>query len=103
MIKKLEVTDRVGYAARVMFPPLSESELSLLKILIDYSSQNTITLSADLSRQIIAATGLKETTFNVSLHRLEKKGVIRSTGKTKTLHPIFKDINECKGLLISFV
>lgn len=104
MIKKVTYPPdrRLEIITRAMFGQLSEGELKLLNILISFSTNNSITLTPDLSKQAVSAAGITYSSFGTSIHRLEKKGVISSSGKTKILHPIFNGFNELDGMLINF-
>ena len=105
MIKgiKIAADKRIEIITKLFFPPLSDSELRLLKTLISFSTGNSVTLTADVSKQILLAADIGQSLFNTSLHRLEKKGILNSAGKTKNLHPIYNNIGDWEKVLISFV
>jgi len=107
MIKGLQIkgkpADRkIETITKICFGQLADSELSLLKTIIDFSTNNSITITPELSKQILVAANLTQSSFGTSLHRLEKKGVLNSMGKTKNLHPVFNNILTWDKILISF-
>lgn len=85
------------------FSGCSDSELEILALLIQYSTNNSITLTVDLARQIRQSAGVGESSFSTHLFRLDKKGIMVRQGKTITFHPIFNKIQETEKLLITFV
>jgi hypothetical protein len=71
---------------------LTASERLLICKLIDYSINNTIALTIDISAKIRG--DITATSFNTGIFRLEKTGAIKKSGKTIMLHPIFNNISE---------
>jgi len=94
--KKIEII------SKIYFEPLSDTELNVLKSLINYSTSNSITLTPHLSKQLISVSNTSVSSFNTALHRLEKKGLLNSSGKTKNLHPVFNNILEWDKVLLVF-
>lgn len=85
-----------------IFGGISGTELDILTLIIQYSTNNSICITSDLSKQLQIASGVTRSAFSTSLHRLEKKGIFNRTGKTITLHPVFNNIEKAEKLLITF-
>lgn len=107
MIKGIKISGasadrKIDVIAKIFFEPLSSTELSILKSLINFSSGNSITLTPHLSKQLISDCNTTQSSFNTCLHRLEKKGLFYSNGKTKNLHPRFNNILEWDKILLGF-
>jgi len=82
---------------------LSDTELCVLAAVILYSTNNSITITPDIGRQIKTDISISDTNFSTSLFRLEKKGVFTKTGRTITLHPAFTGIHDCDRISVSFI
>lgn len=101
MIKQIKIKEGISAVlVRAIFGHLSESEQRTLDVLIKFCTNNSITITPDISKQILQAAEITQSSFNTSLHRLEKKGIINSIGKTKNLHPYLHNIDKCDGILI---
>lgn len=87
----------------VLFGGLSTTERAILEYFINTSLNNVNLISADISREICGQLSLTQSSFNTTVFRLHKKGVIKKSGKTIELHPIFNNIQELDKLIISFV
>ena len=96
------INKKIYIVTHSCFGATSESELKLLRVIIDFATNNSITLTPEVSKQIISAAGISSSLFSTSIHRLEKKGILNSMGKTKNLHPVYKDILIWEKILISF-
>ena len=96
------VDKKIDIVSKICFGQLPSTELRLLRLLIDFSTNNSITITPIVSKQIISAAELTQSSFGTSLHRLEKKGIINSSGKTKNLHPVFNNILTWDKILINF-
>lgn len=86
----------------LIFGSLSDKEIHLLTHLIGYSINNSMGISPEVSRQFKQQMNITQSDFNVTMHRLDKKGVIVKSGKAITLHPIFHNLNEVDNLIIKF-
>jgi DNA-binding MarR family transcriptional regulator len=107
MIKPIRLTGnqlelKVKCLSAICFGGCAEAELKALTCLIQYSTNNSICLTIDVSKQIIVSAGIGRSAFSTALFRLEKKGIIVRSGKTITLHPVFNKIDETEKILISF-
>ena len=107
MIKGIKISGntadkKIDVIAKICFGQLPSTELRLLRVIIDYATNNSITITPELSKQILVAANLTQSSFGTALHRLEKKRVLNSMGKTKLLHPVFKDILTWEKILINF-
>ena len=96
------IDKKIYIVTQSCFSAVSESELRLIRVIIEFATNNSITLTPDVSKQIILAAGITKSLFSTSIHRLEKKGILNSMGKTKNLHPVYKDILIWEKILISF-
>ena len=94
--KKLDI---IGF---VSFGGLSSTELNIMCQFIHYSLNNFLCLDVAISSEIQKDIGITQSSFNTSVFRLEKKGVIKKSGKTITLHPIFNNIQNLDKLIIDF-
>lgn len=105
MIKSIKLpvnrADKIDILTKICFDPISDSELRLLKVLIDFSTNNSITLTQEVSKQVLEAAAIGQSLFNTSIHRLQKKCILIANGKTKTLHPIYNNINDWDKLLLN--
>jgi hypothetical protein len=81
---------------------LSATEMDLLSWLIQSSINNSVCVSVDISGQIQHDLNISASLLSTGLHRLQKKGVIKKSGKTITLNPIFNNIQEMNKLVVSF-
>jgi len=95
--KKAEVISKT-----VFQESLSETELHVLAVILDYSTNNAITLSLDVSKQVKQQVDVSDSSFSTSLYRLEQKGIIIRQGKTIQFHPAFSNIHLMDSLIISF-
>lgn len=93
---------KIDILLRVMFETLPEAELKTLTAIIEYSTNGAIAITADIGRQIRDAGGITESSFSTSLYRLEKKGIIKRSGKTVFLNPVFVGIGELDKFVVSF-
>lgn len=81
---------------------LSDTELKVLAVILDYSTNNSITLTPDIGRQIKNEAAISETSFSTSLFRLEKKGAFTKQSRTITFHPVFSNIHTTEKVIITF-
>lgn len=95
--KKAEVISKL-----VFKESLSETELDVLAVILDYSTNNAVTLSLDISKQVKQQADVTDSSFSTSLYRLEQKGIIIRQGKTIQFHPAFSNIHAVDSLIISF-
>jgi hypothetical protein len=107
MIKPIRLTGdvlslKVKCLVNICFGGCAETELKSLTYLIQYSTNNSICLSIDISKQICSSAGIGRSAFGTALSRLESKGVIVRSGKTVTFHPVFNNIEVAEKILISF-
>lgn len=79
---------------------LSDTELLVLTKLVEYSQNNTITLSPIFTKQIRAMINIKEQAFNTAISRLGKKGVFRKEGKSLYLLPCYNNLDKITEVLI---
>jgi hypothetical protein len=84
----------------LIFGSLSDKEIDLLTHLIGYSINNSMGISPEVSRQFKEQMNIRQSDFNVTMHRLDKKRAIAKSGKVITLHPIFHNLNEAENLII---
>lgn len=95
--KKIEVL--VG----VKFGPLAESEMLVLKSLIEYANEKgSLYLDSLLAEGIRKNSNINKSSFSTSLHRLDKKGIIARAGKTINIHPVFIGVATTDKFLITF-
>lgn len=108
MTKSFKITDnslkkKVDVVCKICFKQvLSETELDVLAAVILYSTNNSITITSDIGKQIKSEINITDTNFSTSLFRLEKKGVFSKDSKTITLHPAFTGMHDCDKIYISF-
>lgn len=81
---------------------LSDTELSVLTLLIEFSGNGTITLTGEISKQIRAITNVKEGAYNTAILRLGEKKAITKKGRDIILHPHFKDLEGITEVLVRF-
>lgn len=81
---------------------LSDIELAVLAEIVDFSSSGTITLTVAITKQIRGVLGIGTSAFNTAVFRLSEKNAIKKEGKTIVLNPLFNNINDLSGVLISF-
>jgi hypothetical protein len=81
---------------------LSDTELLILTELIECSTNNTITLSAENNKQICQRLAIKEGSFNVCVLRLYKKKALARDGKNIILNPIYRDLEGTTEVLLRF-
>lgn len=104
-IQSQDLAVKVNVVVRALyqvFGDLSDTEMAVLVEIVGYSAGNTLTITTDISKSIKQITGVTDTSFSTTLHRLEKKKVFDRLSKTITLHPAFKDINDMTKLVVSF-
>lgn len=105
MNKKIEIKDhnkKLSIMCYAFFGGISASERTILSELINTSTNNSIVLNGEISGQICQSLNMSAAAFSIALFRLEKKGVIKKSGKSITLHPVLNNINELDTLIISF-
>ena len=98
-----ELKTKVGVMCVIKFGELAEGEMNVLLALVKYSSNNSLFMTALISRQIRGENGMSDSGLSTAVFRLCKRGVIMRNGKTITLHPVFTNISELDKLVISFV
>lgn len=102
-ISDSSVSRKVDIVTMVYFKQqLSDTELLVLAAVINYSTNNTITLTPEISKAMRNETGVSDTSFSTSLFRLEKKGLYTKAGRTIQLHPAFSNIHSMDKLSIIF-
>lgn len=106
-VKKYRVSGstekKVEVISKVLFKELlSDTESLILSILLDYSTNNTITLSVDVTKQVKSQAGVTDSSFSTSIYRLEKKGLIIRAGKNIQFHPALNNIHSMDSLIINF-
>jgi len=94
---------KVGVMCGIKFGELAEGEMNVLLALVKYSSNNSLFMTALISKQIREENGMSDSGLSTAVFRLVKRGVIMRNGKTITLHPVFTNISELDKLVISFV
>ncbi len=106
VIKGIEIDrsiqKKINVIVNLICDGLSDSELNTLESIIKHSSNNTLFITPIVSKYIQDEFGITSSSFSTSLHRLEKKGIIKRSGKTVMIHPYFKDIASLDKLVISF-
>lgn len=80
----------------------SKAELSVVTVLIKYSTGNCINLTSVIADQARQSAGVSATNWTTCLFRLEKKGIISRAGKTISFHPIFNNIQDCESIMLNF-
>lgn len=94
--------DKVSVICQLKFPPIPDNEFKTLLAVISFSTNNTLAITPDVSKQIKFEFTLTDTVFTTSLFRLEKKGFINRQGKTVIINPAFTEIDKLDKLVISF-
>lgn len=84
-------------------PALPEAEVKTLQGLIKYATNGSLFVSIELSKQIRAEFGLSTSSLATALHRLEKKGVIKKSGKTTFINAHFLNLDSLDKLLVQFI
>jgi hypothetical protein len=108
MIKKLKfnsenaLKNKLNVLNAIQGRFLSETETSVLMGFISFSTNNCLTMSVEITKQIKSEYGLSTSNFNTSVHRLEEKGAYKKEGKTIYLNPLYNNITETTGILIQF-
>lgn len=85
--------------AKIKFKLTSDTEIAVLQSLVKYSSNMSITMTKEANSHIANETGISLNLLSTTMHRLEKKEVIRRTGRTIMLHLAFKDLETIKGVV----
>ncbi len=80
----------------------SNSELNTLIYLTNNANNLKITITPQYQNQILKEIMLIESTFNQSVNRLKKSGLLTKNGKTITLHPVLGGLDDINGLIIRF-
>lgn len=96
------VNDKIDVICRLI-SITAKPEVLVIKSLYNISSGGPCAFPTYDRHLICISTKTNINTFNVSLNRLIKKGVITQVGVTFMLHPVFKDINLYRHLTIDFV
>lgn len=94
---------KVEVLAKLISGDLAGTELNTLVSVIQYSTNNSLFITPDISKHIKKEYGIGQSAFSTSLFRLKKKGIIKMDGKTITIHPIFTSVISLDKLVISFV
>lgn len=107
MVKKFKMKSSTEKKAEILCKiffnsSLSDTELKVLAVILDYSTNNSITLTPDIGRQIKNEAAISETSFSTSLFRLEKKGIFSKVSRTITFHPVFSNIHTTERIVINF-
>jgi hypothetical protein len=101
LIKSLLISkDKLLEATCFIWGITANNEIELLRMLIKYSENGQILLSATSRTSIEKEINLSSSSFSQSLSRLKSKGVLAQVDKTITLNPCFKDFNEVTGILL---
>lgn len=101
-IRNADLATKVKVIINVLFGGLSATESLILTKLIHYSTNNSITLSADFSRLIQQELNITQSSFSTTLFRLQKKKLIEKPGKVIVLNPVFANIDQLEKLVIVF-
>ena|ERR1700748_1030837 len=83
---------KVTTLGHLFFESLSLVESQVLSELIRMSDGSGLSVSAETGREIRRVLNLKDSSFNVAMHRLVKKGTIKKEGSRITLHPVLNNI-----------
>ena len=97
----LTTAGKVGIISALQQINLSDNESAVMAQLIEYSNNNSITLSVYLSKEIRDKLSITATSFNTSIHRLEQKGTIKKEGRTIILNPLYNRLIDVTEILIS--
>jgi len=81
---------------------LPDTELRVLAVILDYSQNNSITITLEVARQAKLAADVTDTNFSTSLFRMERKGLFSKVGKTINFHPVFNAIHETERIVVTF-
>lgn len=79
---------------------LSDSELSVMVLLIKYSNNNSVNLDVHLARQIREELKIGQSLLGTCINRIERKKYIRKDGKVIMIDPTFNNIGEWGELVI---
>ena len=79
------------------------NEINVLAELVIRSNGVELNVSADTGLAMKKGLGLNDNSYNVAMHRLVKKGVIKKTGGVVTLHPVLNGIFTEDEFIIRFV
>ena len=108
MIKKLILrgdsdSKKIKLICDVKFGGVSESELAVLHQVLRLALNGGLTVTREISKQMVDETGLSESVISTNLHRLSKKGLFDKSGRVITaISGLFKDIFDTEGYLFIF-
>lgn len=85
------------------FGRVPESEIAILKKLLYLSVNNQLVLGIEESKSLREELGISQSLLSTCLHRMVGRNIIKKSGKTITLSPVFADVNTIDKLLIKFV
>lgn len=102
-VKGDSLDKKISTLGYLFFGGLSINEINVLAELVKRSNGVKLNVSAETSSAMKKRLGLNDNSYNVSMHRLVKKGVIKKTGGVVTLHPVLNGIFEENEFVIRFV
>ena len=108
MIKKLILRGdsdkkKIKLICDVKFGGVSDSELVVLHQVLRLALNGGLTVTREISKQMVDETGLSESVISTNLHRLSKKGLFDKSGRVITsINGLFKDVFEVKGYVFMF-
>lgn len=85
----------------IKFGRIGEQEMALIAALVPFREGLAVTLGKSVLDEIEKVTGFNSATISTYLHRVSKRGIIKKSGKTIYLHPIY-GLLDYKDVLISF-
>lgn len=94
--------DKINTLCLLQGKTVSKSEIGVLEALIAFSTNNSVTTTPDITKQMRGFANVSESTFNTAVYRLTEKKLINKSGKTILISPIFYNISELTGLFILF-
>lgn len=101
-IKDNSTAKKIEILTYIAFGYVSDTELNVLRLIIAYSTHNSMSVDINISSTISSSLKITNSAFNTTLFRLNKRGVIRKQGKLITLSPVYSKIEDMDKLLISF-
>lgn len=102
IIKNNSLTYKLDVLGSLFFNGLSGIEIDVLAEIIKISDGSGLTISAEVGKSIRNTLNLNESSFNVSLYRLNKKKALKKIKTQITLHPILNTIFKENEFIIRF-
>ena len=82
---------------------VSDTELQIMCVLVLYANTGALNIFGDDGKHIRSKAGnVSESSFNVMIHRLHKKGLIRKSGSMVTINPALIKLDSVDSILIEF-